>query len=114
LNSENLSFREVFSLIAKNLKKKPPYLKAGRVLTSVGWRMDYIRSRLTGKPNLITKETAKASMSKKYFSNKKITETLNYDFIPVARSIEDVCKVYEKTGGKPLLKNRGYFDIFSI
>ncbi len=95
LNSDNLSFKEVFSLIAENLGKKPPYLKAGRVLTSVGWWADYIRSRLFGKPNLITKETAKASMNRKYYSNEKITEVLDYRFIPVATSIKDICEIYK-------------------
>lgn len=95
LNSENLSFKEVFRMIAENLGKKPPYLKAGSLLTAAGWRLDYLRSRLSGRPNLITKETVKAAMNQKYYSNKKITETLNFNFIPVAKSIEDICQVYK-------------------
>ncbi len=94
LNSENLPFKDIFSMIAKNLGKKSPYIKAGRLLTSVGWRMDYLGSKVFGRQNLITKETVKASLSKKYYSNKKITEALNWNFIPVAKSIEDVCKIY--------------------
>jgi nucleoside-diphosphate-sugar epimerase len=96
LNSENLSYKEIFRLIANFLGKKSPYLKAGKILSSFGWRMDYLRSLITGTPNILTRETVKASMNRKYYSNKKITEALNYKFIPVAKSIEDVCKVYEK------------------
>ncbi len=96
LNSENLSYKKIFRLIANFLGKKSPYLKAGKILSSFGWRMDYLRSLITGTPNILTRETVKASMNRKYYSNRKITEALNYKFIPVAKSIEDVCKVYEK------------------
>ncbi len=93
LNSENLSYKEIFSLIASGLGKNPPGIKAGRYLTSFAWRVQSLWSVFTGQSPLLTRELARASQNKKAYSNEKLVKTLGMKFIPVAESIQEICKV---------------------
>ena len=93
LNSENLSYKEIFSLIASGLEKNPPGIKAGRYLTSFAWRAQSLWSVFTGQSPLLTRELARASQNKKAYSNEKLVKTLGMKFIPVAESILEICKV---------------------
>lgn len=94
LSSENLFYKNVFGEIARCFNKKPPKFAASRALTSLAWRLDWIKTSLTGLPSLITKETARASQNSKYYSSKKICETMDYEFTPIEESIKNICKIY--------------------
>ena len=96
LSSENLFYKDVFFEIAKCFNKKAPRFATNRTLTSMAWRMDWVRRSLTGLPPFITKETARSSQNVKYYSNKKICETLNFKFTPVKESVRNICEVYLK------------------
>ncbi len=98
LNSENLSYREIFKMIASGLGKKPPGIKVGRYLTSLAWRVQSLLSVFTGYSPLLTRELARASQNRKAYSNEKLVKTLGMKFIPVAESIQEICKAY--TEGK--------------
>ncbi len=95
LNAENLPFKDIFSLIAENLGKKAPFLKAGKKLLSVARWLDYLKSMAFGKSQMITKETMRASMNRKYYSNEKISKEFDYEFIPIVTSVKDICEVYK-------------------
>ena len=96
LSSENLFYKDVFFEIARCYNKKPPKFAANRTLTSLAWRLDWIRRNLTGLPPIITKETARSSQNIKYYSNQKIRETLDFEFTPINKTIKHICEVYLK------------------
>jgi dihydroflavonol-4-reductase len=100
LSSENLSYKEVFQMIAEALKRPPPVKLATPFLLGVVWRLDWLVSKLTGRERTITREIARASRQKSYFSSKKISETTGIQFIPVASSIENA------SGGFPVPGDR--------
>ena len=89
ISSENLSYREVFQMIANALNKPPPSKLATPFLLGMAWRVDWLASKLYGKERSITRDIARTGRHKKYFSSKKIIETTGIQFIPVAKSIED-------------------------
>jgi dihydroflavonol-4-reductase len=99
LNSENLSYRDFFEIIAKHAGVKPPFFKAGKMLSEVAWRLEKARSTITGGNPLITRETARSSNSIYCFSNDKIRQELNFEF----RSMEDAAK-----------NTAGFFEQFKI
>ena len=88
VSSENLSYRQVLEMIALALGKKPPGLHASPFLVGLGWRIDWLISTLTGKSRLITRDAAKSSSRKAFFSNRKIREATGMEFMPVQKSIE--------------------------
>lgn len=96
LVSENKSFKDVFFSIADHLNKKRPSIKVTRFMSAIGWRLEKIRSFLTGSPPVLTAHSAKSIHSKYYFSSEKVKEALHYNFELVADTIERVCKHYRK------------------
>lgn len=95
LVGENLSFKLFFELIAKGLNKNKPKIKATHFLTQLVWRMEKLRTTLSAKEPVITKESAKISVNTECYSNQKIKDILGIEFIPISKSIEDTCKVFK-------------------
>lgn len=96
LVSENISFRELLSGIAACFNKKGPYIRADKIISGIAWRMEELRCWLTRTQPVITKESARIALDVQFYSNQKIKNLLNLDFIPVQRSIEEVTKQYLK------------------
>jgi dihydroflavonol-4-reductase len=97
ITAENASFKSFFEMIHQGFNKPVPSIKAGKFLSEFAWRAEQIRSKLTGAPPLITKETARSAHRISRFSNEKIKKLFpEYTFIPLKQSIEDTCKLYLK------------------
>jgi nucleoside-diphosphate-sugar epimerase len=87
LSSENLSFKEIFTMIARELNLPPPTIEATPFLAGIAWRMDATRS-FFGPNRVITRETVRAGRAKTFFSNEKVKAHLSFEF----ESIRDVVK----------------------
>jgi len=93
LNSENLSYREIFSMIAKCFGKKPPSKKITSFVAEVVWRMEAMKSWFTGKKHLLTKETTRTARTKVFFDNTKILQALpQFHFMKIKDTIEFTCE----------------------
>lgn len=106
LSAENLSFRDLFTAIAKNLDKKPPHIKVTPLLRAIAWRVEWLRSRLTGKKVLITKQTASVSAQTYFFNNEKSKKTLHFDYISLEKTIAETAEAMKKSAAdnwKPVL-----------
>lgn len=96
LNSENISYRDVFTKISNCFDKAPPKYKAGKFLSEVAWRLERLKSMATGSKPLITKETARSANNKTFYSNQKIKNKLNYEFTPIDDAISNTCEFLKK------------------
>ena len=85
--NENLNFKTLFTSVANGLNKKPPHIKASKLMTGIAWRLATTMSAITGKAPMITKETSESSHTTVKYDNSKIKEKLNYSF----RSIKQSC-----------------------
>ncbi len=94
VSAENLSFQAVLSMMASCLGKKPPGIHATPFLTSLGWRADWLLSKISGKKRMITRDTAISARRKARFSNQKISEATGMKFKPVQKSIEETAKFF--------------------
>ncbi|CAM1349219.1 NAD-dependent epimerase/dehydratase family protein [Tenacibaculum insulae] len=92
LVAENKSFKDILVAIANGLDKKKPSIKIGKTATAVFWRIDWLLTFLTKKEPLLTKNSAKASHNKSYYSSKKITKKLNFKFNSINKTINRVCE----------------------
>jgi len=92
LSAENLSYREVFTQMAKNFGKKPPHKKVTPLLSAIVWRLEAIKAMFTGKDPLLTKETARTAAAKVQFDNQKLKRFfLNFQYTPVHVSLKRIC-----------------------
>jgi dihydroflavonol-4-reductase len=96
----NLSFRDFFTAVAKNLGKKPPSIKVNAFLSGVAWRLEWLRSRLTGKRALITQETAASSAATYYFDATKTTNFFSFQYTPLATTISETCQQFLEAAEK--------------
>jgi nucleoside-diphosphate-sugar epimerase len=97
LNSQNVTYKQFFELIHTEFGKSNPSIKAGTFLSSFAWRVEKIKSFITGEAPLITKETAKSAHNVGQYSNSKILEFFpDFKFISIDQSIKDTCKLYLK------------------
>ena len=94
LSSENLSYKQLFDLIAYNLKCKSPSIHAKRFLCEASWRLEKLRSLLMHREPLITRETMQTSTRMYRYSNEKIKSRLPVEFIPIADSVRDTAQQF--------------------
>ena len=91
INSQNLKFREVFDMISEEFKKKKANIKITPFVKEIAWRGELLRSYITGKNPLITKESINTAMKSSSYSNKKIEKAIDFKFIPIKESVKKYC-----------------------
>lgn len=92
LNSENLSYKELFYLMAKYFGKNPPPRKVTPFMAEIVWRLEAIKSAINGKKHLLTKETVHTAQATVKYNNNKILNALpGFSFTSIANSIEYTC-----------------------
>lgn len=96
LSSEDLSYQELFFLFAYYSGAQPPRYRAGRFLSELAWRLERMRSFITGQKPLLSKETARNANIKRYFKNEKIKEALGVEFRPVREAAENTSLFFRK------------------
>ena len=88
LNSENLSYQNIFCQIADSLGKPRPQYFTSDFLLSLVWRASEFVSIITRKPALITRETVANSNKVYHFDGSKIVKQFNFEYLPVSKSIQ--------------------------
>ena len=97
LNGDNWSFRQLFNQLATEFGKKQPSREATPFLGEIAWRLEKIKTFFSGKPSLLTRESARIARSKTFFDNSKILRQLpGFVFTPLEQTIREACKAYLK------------------
>jgi len=93
INADNISYKDLFDMIAEAFSKKPPHKKVTPFMAALIWRLEAMRTFFTRKAPFITKETARAALAKVYFDNSKLLQTLpSFNYTPLKESVERICK----------------------
>lgn len=95
LTESSPTFESVFKNIAKGLNKPEPKFYVSPIITSIFWRIDSFISLLTGKKRTLTKFTAKAAHSTTIYSNNKIKQAIQHQFIPINQYITQIAPLYK-------------------
>jgi nucleoside-diphosphate-sugar epimerase len=95
LSSENWTFRRLFESMAEGFGKKPPTREATPLLAGIAWRAQRVKSWVSGRPSLLTRESARVARSSTLFDNGKILQQLpDFAFTPLEDTIRHACKAY--------------------
>lgn len=94
LVAENLSYKQITSLISEHLKVKQPANEAKKWMTELAWRWDWIAANLFFQKRKITKAIAKSVHTKDCYSSKKIQDTLSFAFEPIENVVKKIAKNY--------------------
>ena len=89
---DNLSYKKIFNLIAKELNVKAPNKTASEIILEIAWRLEAIRCFFMRKNPSLTKETAKTSNQHNQYSNEKIKSAIDFKFTSIDNAIKNTAK----------------------
>lgn len=98
LNGGTIPYRTLLNEIASALGKRPPTVRVPPLLTRVLWPMEAVRSWLTGRAPLITRETARSASTHYQFDGHKIEQVTGYQY---RRLGETLRRVADALGAAP-------------
>ena len=94
LNAANLSYREVFRIIALNMHKKEPQLKIGPFVSTLAWMASWLINRITGSRIPLTRETAKAAHRQQVYSSEKLLKDTGFTFRDIEKTLRETAQLY--------------------
>lgn len=97
LSAASIPYKEMFGMIAKAFGKKPPYKKVTPFIANTIWRLEAIRSFITGKQPFLTKETAKTAQTKASFNNEKFLKYFpQFNYTSLEKTVERIVAELKK------------------
>lgn len=97
LVAENMSFKELFSQIANCFKQKSPTIRISKRMTSVFRRIDAVRSFITRRDRMLTKDSEHSLHSKTYYSSEKVKQCIGFEFTPLNAVVKVVGARYKES-----------------
>lgn len=95
VSGDNWSYRQLFNSMADAFGKKRPQREATPLMAAIAWRLEKVKSLVSGKPSLLTKESARVAQTSTYFDNSKVCNTLpGFTFTPIDSCIKNACNHY--------------------
>ncbi|MBT3173220.1 MAG: NAD-dependent epimerase/dehydratase family protein [Lentimicrobiaceae bacterium] len=94
LNSENISYENLFTTMSRALDIKPPAYRASKFIGELGWRAYWVIGKIKGTSPTITKETAETANQHYRYSNDKIRKETGMSFITVEESLAKTAKLF--------------------
>lgn len=90
----NYTYKTIFDLIQRYLKKEHTTIYAGRFLLQIAVLTEYLRSKVLNREPAITKTIVQAAFNQQLYSNNKILNDLKYNFTPINQVISQICDTY--------------------
>lgn len=106
LNADNIPFRELFERIAGELGVSAPSIKVTPLLAELAWRVEWLKEKLLGVEPVVTKESARSSVSSYEYDNAKSRSVFGFQYRPLAETIRETAKQYleaKKEGAKAMV-----------
>ncbi|WP_034062608.1 NAD-dependent epimerase/dehydratase family protein [Lacinutrix jangbogonensis] len=96
LVSRNWSYKKLLTSCAEALAVKPPKKEAKHWLLQIGWRLDWLKHKVTRKRRVLTKQLADSLVSKSIYNGDKIKAHVDFEYINLETEIKETCKLYLK------------------
>jgi dihydroflavonol-4-reductase len=94
LNGDNVEYKKLFELIASAFGKSAPSVRVNPMLSGLAWRVEKLRSTISGVKPLITRETARTAVQHNEYSNEKIRKELGFEFTPIEETVQHFCRIF--------------------
>ncbi len=92
LSAENMTYQNLFNLIADAFGVKRPYAKVSPLIAEMVWRIEKLKSIFTGSDPLITRESAKTGMAAVTFDNSKFLKAFpEFKYQSINDSVQRIC-----------------------
>jgi dihydroflavonol-4-reductase len=105
LNAQNTPYRDFFGMIAAALGARPPFIKVGPSLAEIAWRVEWLKEKLLGLEPVVTKESARSSVSTYEYDNTKSLDVPGFAYRPLEQTIRETAAQYlesKQSGSKSM------------
>ncbi len=89
--SENKTYKEILDLIADGLGKRRPKHQLKKWQLHIGASLDWLKSILTGKERILTRNTVKSINHIEIYNTDKLKASYNLPFEPIKETIAFCC-----------------------
>ena len=96
LSIDSITYKKLFDLMAMEMGKSVPRLKVSPLMSGLAWRLEKLRSMVTGVKPLITKETAHTAVQHYEYSSEKIKKTVGFEFTPIEETVKHFCRIFRE------------------
>ncbi|GAA3596079.1 NAD-dependent epimerase/dehydratase family protein [Flavivirga amylovorans] len=96
LVAEHWTYKKFLQALSKSVNAKPPEKMISNWLLKLAWKLDWLKTRLTGKRRQLTKHIAISLSTKTNYSSHKVITALNYKFKPIDKTITTIGNLYLK------------------
>ncbi|GAB3495895.1 SDR family oxidoreductase [Spirosoma knui] len=94
LNGGTIPYRSLLEQIAAAVGKRAPTIQVPPALTRVLWPLEALRAWVTGKSQLITRETARSASSLYAYNGHKIEQVLGFQYRPLSDTLKRVADAF--------------------
>lgn len=94
ISAENAPYKTIFEKIATQLKVKAPKYALSPFIGGLIQKVETLRSLVTQKPPLLTKETLKSTSVTSVYDNTKSRVQLGLQYRPIDITIQESCQVF--------------------
>lgn len=91
LVSENLSYQQLLTMIAREYGKTPPFIRAGKPLLALASLFSGWKARFTGQQPKFTKETMASAVKITNYDSSRTRAQLGFDLISISETVKVVC-----------------------
>ncbi|MEZ0610013.1 NAD-dependent epimerase/dehydratase family protein [Fibrella sp. WM1] len=92
LNAGTIPYRDFLTQLAQALGKRPPSRRVPPGLANVLWRVEAVRSWLTGRAPLITRETALSASHRYTYPGDPITKAIDFRYHSLADTLHRIAQ----------------------
>lgn len=96
----NTTYVQLFGALARCFGIAPATRTARPWMLDLAWRIESVRTTLLGGNPLVTRDTADSATTVRSYSNKKVTELLNYRWRTLEESAANVSAFVKATTGR--------------
>ena len=92
ISAENLTYQDLFYMVADAFGAKRPYSAVTPLIASLVWRIEKLKSMVTGGDPLVTKETSRTGLAKVTFDNSKFLKAFpDFRYPSIEGSVKRIC-----------------------
>ena len=93
---KNLKYKEVLSNIAREFGKPTPKIGLKFWQLNFLWRLDWLKSKFTGKRRKLTKKSVESFKNPEIYSNRRVVAMLDYEFELMAEAVYFSCNRFKE------------------
>ncbi len=95
VSAENISFKDFFTMVGKELNSKIPTIRANALLLETAWRLEFLKSKITRKAPRITKDTIRIAQKKSTLSSEKLLSAIEFAYTPIDECVSRIANNFK-------------------